>query len=105
MQKICSKTQEITNFTKINCAIYYFYANFFHEKLEVSSESLNSFLKDTSIPSQSETQKQKCEEKLNQMDIYESMINFDNNTSPGNDGLKDTFIRHFGKMLKTSFST
>ena len=41
--KICSKTQEIADFAKVNSANFDFCANVFHEKLEANSESLNSF--------------------------------------------------------------
>ena len=61
------------------------------KKLETNSESLKNFLNDVSIPSLSETQKQICEEELMEKDIYESMIRFDNNKSPGNDGLTNEF--------------
>ena len=40
--KICSKTQEITGLTKINSAIFDFYANLSEEKLEMNSERLNN---------------------------------------------------------------
>ena len=74
------------------------------KKLETNSESLNNFLSNISIPSLSETQKQICEEELTEKDIYEPMISFDNNKLPGNDGLTMSFMRHSGKMKKTSFS-
>ena len=88
LRKICSETQEITDLTKI-------YANLFKEKLKTNIESLNNFLSDLSIPSLSETQKQICEEELTEKDIYESMISFDNNKSPGNDGLTKEFYQTF----------
>ena len=85
LRKTCTETQEITDLTKINTTIFDFYANIFKEKLKTKSESLNNFLNDLSIPSSSETQKQICEEELTEKDIYESMISFGNNKSPGND--------------------
>ena len=80
-RKICSETQGITDLTKINTAIFDFYANLF-----------NNFLNDLSIRSLSETQKQIFEEELTEKYIYESMISFDNNKSPGNDGLTKKFL-------------
>ena len=91
LRKICSETQEITDLTKIKPAIFDFNANLFKEKLKTNIESLNNFLNDLSIPSLSETQKQICEEELTEKDIYESMIGFDNNKSPGNNGLTKEF--------------
>ena len=95
LHKICSKTQEITDLTKINTAIFDFYANLFKEKLKTNIESLNNFLRDLSIPSLPETQKQICEEELTEKGIYESMISFDNKKSPGNDGLTKEFYQTF----------
>ena len=103
LRKICSETQEITDLTKINTAIFDFYANLFKEKLKTNIESLNNFLNDLSIPSLSETQKQICEEELTEKDIYESMISFDNNKSPGNDGLTKEFYQTFWQDVKDIF--
>ena len=99
LHKICSETQEITDLTKINTTIFDFYANLFKEKLKTNSESLNNFLNDLSIPSLSETEKQICVEKLTEKDIYES-ISFDNNKSPGNDGLTKEFYQTFWQDVK-----
>ena len=77
LRKICSEPQEITGFTKINSAINDFYSNLFKVKVETNSKSLNNFLKDISILSLSETQKQVCEEELTKKDIYEFIISFD----------------------------
>ena len=91
LRKICSETQEITDLTKINTNICDFHTNLFKEKLKTNIERLNNFLNDLSIPSFSETQKQICEEELTEKVIYESMISFDNNKSPVNDGLTKAF--------------
>ena len=103
LRKICSETQELTDLTKINTAIFDFPANLFKEKLKMNSESPNNFLNDLSIPSLSETQKQICEEELTEKDIYESMISFDNNKSPGNDGLTKEFYQTFWQDVKDIF--
>ena len=55
LRKICSETQQITDLTKINTAIFGFYANLFKEKVETNSESLNNLLNNLSIPSLSQT--------------------------------------------------
>ena len=103
-----SKTWEIwfsaqCDLTKINNAICDFYANLFKEKLKTNSENLNNFLNDLSILSLAETQKQICEEELTENDIYESMISFDNNKPPGNDGLTKEFYQTFWQDLKDIF--
>ena len=96
LRKICSETQELTDLTKINTTIFDdFHANLFKEKLKMNSESPNNFLNDLSIPCLSETQKQICEEELTEKDIYESMVSFDYNKSPGNDGLTKDFYQTF----------
>ena len=91
-RKICSETQGITDLTKINTAVFDFYANLF-----------NNFLNDLSIRSLSETQKQIFEEELTEKYIYESMISFDNNKSPGNDGLTKNFYQTFWQDVKDIF--
>ena len=98
LRKICFETQEITDLTKINTAIFDFYANLFKEKLKTNIESLNNFLNDLSIPSLSGSQKQICEEELTEKDIYESMISFDNNSHLETMDLPKSFIRNSGKM-------
>ena len=42
-----------------------------------------------------ETQKQIWDEELTKEGIYDSMISFDNNKSPGNDGLTKEFYQTF----------
>ena len=76
-----------TDLTKIKAAFFDFYENLFKKKLETNSKSFDNFLNDIYIPSLSETQKQICEEELTEKHICEHMISFDNNKSPGNDGL------------------
>ena len=103
LRNICCETQEITDLTKISTAIFDSYANLFIEKLKSSSERLNNFLNDLSIPSLSKTQKQICEKELTEKDIYESMISFDNNKSPGNDGLTKEFYQTFWQVVNCIF--
>ena len=63
----------------------------------------NNFLNDISIPSLSETQRQICVAELTEKDIYKSMVGFDNNKSPGNDGLTKEFYQTFWQDVEDIF--
>ena len=67
--------------------------------METNIESLYNFLKDVSIPSLSEIQKQISVEELREKGIYESKFSF-YNKSPGNDGLKKEFNQTFWQDVK-----
>ena len=84
LRKFCFGTQEKTDLTKINPA---FLTSMKISLKKTNSKSFDNFLNDIYIPSLSETQKQICEEELTEKHICESMISFDNNKLPGNDGL------------------
>ena len=56
-----------------------------------------------SILSLSETQKQICEEEITENDIYKSMISFNINKSPVNDGLTKEFYHTFWQDVKDIF--
>lgn len=68
--------------------------------METNIESLYNFLKDVSIPSLSEIQKQISVEELREKGIYESKFSFYNDKSPGNDGLKKEFNQTFWQDVK-----
>ena len=80
-----------------------FFTNLFKEKLKIDSKNLSNFLQDISIPTLTDNHKQICEEELTEKDIFESLKSFDNNKSPGNDGLTKEFYVTFWKDIKDVF--
>ena len=116
VHKVLSNEQEITdlsktNISKINTHIYQFYQNLYNEKQNISEDSSCNLLNDLTVPSLTTEQLLSCEGNLTEKEIYNSFISFENNKSPGNDGLtkelycafwddiKDTFMK-FRKELK-----
>ena len=56
-----------------------------------SEASLDAFLNSVSVPTLSEIQKEKCEEKLTIGESFNTLNGFQKNKTPGNDGLTAEF--------------
>ena len=59
----------------------------------------NSFLKNSGVPKLSQVDAQVCEGKLTISECYKSLQLFQNNKSPGNDGLTVEFYKAFWHVL------
>ena len=91
VSKVLSNEQEITDLSKTNTHIYQFYQQLYMEKQNISEDSICNFLNDITIPSLTTEQSLSCEGNLTEKEIYNSLISFENNKSPGNDGLTKEF--------------
>ena len=98
-----SDEQEITDLSKINTHIYQFYQQLYMEKQNISEDSICNFLNDITIPSLTTEQSLSCEGNLTEKEIYNSLISFENNKSPGNDGLTKEFYCTFWDDIKDTF--
>ena len=66
-------------------------------------EKISSFLNDLNIPQLSEEQKNSCEGLISQEECSELLDSFQNNKSPGNDGIPAGFYRKFWPPISESF--
>ena len=103
VRKVLSNEQEITDLSKINTHIYQFYQHFYMEKQNTSEDSICNFLNGLTAPSLNTEQSLSCEGNLREKEIYNSLINFENNKSPGNDGLTKEFYCIFWDDIKDTF--
>ena len=101
--KVIRVTQEITDHQKINRHLFLFYKKLFEERLKNDSKKLLKFLKDIQIPLLTKEQKKTCEGELTKKEIYQSLINMENNKSPGNSGLTKEFYCTFRNEIKNIF--
>ena len=62
-----------------------------------------TFLNDITIPSLTTEQLLSCEGNLAEKEIYNSLISFENNKSPGNDGFTKEFYHTFWDDIKGTF--
>ena len=65
------------------------------EKQNISEDSICNFLNDITVPSFTTEQSLSCEGNLTEKEIYNSLISFESNKSPGNDGLTKEFYYTF----------
>ena len=100
VRKVLSNEQEITDLSKINTHIYQFYQQLYMEKQNISEDSICNFLNDITIPSLTTEQSLSCEGNLTEKEIYNSLISFENNKSPGNDELTKEFYYTFWDDIK-----
>ena len=73
------------------------------EKQNISEDSICNFLNDVTVPSLTTKQSRSCEGNLTEKEIYNSLISFENNKSPGNDGLTKEFYYTFWDGIKDTF--
>ena len=95
--------QEITDLSKINTHICQFYQQLYIEKQNISEDSICNFLNDITVPSLTTEQSLSCEGNLTEKEIYNSLTSFENNKSPGNDGLTKEFYYTFWDDIKDIF--
>ena len=73
------------------------------EKQNISEDSICKFLNDITILSLTTEQSLSCEGNLTEKEIYNSLKSFENNKSPGNDGLAKEFYYTFWDDIKDTF--
>ena len=73
------------------------------ENQNIREDSICNFLNDITIPSLTTEQSQSCEGNLTEKEIYNSLISFKNNKSPGNEGLTKEFYYTFWGDIKDTF--
>ena len=73
------------------------------EKQNVSEDSMCNFLNDLTVSSVTTEQTLSCEGNLTEKEIYNSLISFENNKPPGNDGLTKEFYYTFWDDIKGTF--
>ena len=57
------------------------------EKQNISEDSIYNFLNDITVPLLTREQSLSCERNLTEKEIYNCLISFENNKSPGDDGI------------------
>ena len=87
-----------------------FYSNLYKADSAVSSEnSRNTFLENPDIPRLTADNAEACEGKLSVAECFKCLQTFENNKSPGDDGLTVEFYKAFwntlGSLLVDSFIT
>ena len=73
------------------------------EKQHINEDSICNFLNDLTVPSLTTEQSLSCEGNLTEKEIQNSLISFENNKSPGNDGLTKEFYCTFWDDIKDTF--
>ena len=72
-------------------------------KNENNSQMIESFLKDLNIPKLSQEQKVSCEGKITSEECALLLESFEDNKSPGNDGIPIEFYRKFWPLISDPF--
>ena len=104
IRKIISDEEEITDLKKINHKIFSFYQDLFSKKCNADNDEINLFLENIKMPKLSNIQKDSCEGTFDEKEIFEAVKSFQNNKSPGNDGLtKEFYIAFWEEIKKTIY--
>ena len=90
----------ITDPQKVRQEIERFYSDLYKsDTLSPPKDMLTSFLKNPDIPKLSQLDAQVCEGKLTISECFKSLQLFQNNKSPGNDGLTVEFYKAFWQVV------
>ena len=100
IRKIISDEEEITDLKKINHKIFSFYQDLFSKKCNADNDEINLFLENIKMPKLSNIQEDSCEGTFDEKEIFEAVKSFQNNKSPGNDGLTKEFYIAFWEEIK-----
>ena len=83
--------------------IYNFYSDLYNENLEIQTDFRGCpFLKNPSmIPKLSDAMREACDGQLSYSECFKVLSTFENNKSPGNDGLSIEFYKFFWPEIGT----
>ena len=99
IRKIFTRNETLTTNPKVILdELSSFYSNLY-QKDSCSATLMDSLLGKISMPALSDSQKQKCEEKLTISECYSSLKSFQKNKTPGNDGLTAEFYLGFWSIF------
>ena len=87
--------KEIRDQAKINDEIKIFFEEAFKFHRDKSATNLSNILKSIDLPCLHNKQKDFCEIKLGEKELYNAMKSISNNKTPGNDGLSREFYEAF----------
>ena len=110
MKKLIVDGNLIENPNDIRRAQKEFYENLYTSNNDagVTQNLENEFLKSESLPKLNDIDKEACEGLLSVEESYKALKSFQNNKSPGNDGLTAEFYKFFwsnlGNMMTESFN-
>lgn len=72
-------------------------------RMSNNSETISLFLDNLNIPKLSETDKNSCEGKISAGECYKLLDSFQNNKTPGNDGIPIEFYKKFWSLISDPF--
>ena len=91
---------DILEHKEIMTAIYDFYSDLFKNKCNSTPESCQHYLRDLPLKVLSNEQKNLCNGPLSIEELYEALLEMNENKSPGNDGLSPEFYKMFWNSIK-----
>ena len=97
LRKIFTRTQSVsTNPKVIMQELRDFYSGLYQtNRSQCSENSLDTFLKNVSMPNLTEEQREQCEKNLTIGECFNTLKTFQKNKTPGNDGLTVEFYLTF----------
>ena len=103
LQNIILKNGELIFLQQINPSIFSCYQDLFSKKCNANNTEVNLFLKSLTIPKLLNFQRENCKGVLSKKESFESIKNFQNNKSPGKDGLTKEFYYDLWDVIKQPF--
>ena len=98
-----SNGEETTDLSTIMDEIHNFYSNLYDEKSETQTDYSNCpfFENTSSFPKLTDSIREKCEGQLTYSECFKVLSTFENNKTPGNDGITIEFDKYFWLEIGT----
>ena len=91
---------EITDANNILDEVHTFYSDLYDEKTGIQTDTYCPFLVDSlTIPKLNDDMRKICDGQLTYSECFKVLSTFENNKTPGNDGLSKEFYLFFGQRL------
>ena len=100
---VCDNGREVSSQSEINKELHKFYKNLYSNNCTTSSTETANMLSDLNLKVLNQTEKDRCNSFLTEEELYNALMEMNEDTSPGNDGLTVEFYKFFWKEIKYTY--
>ena len=100
---MCDNGSEVSSQTEINNELHNFYKNLYSNHCTTSSAELANMLSDLDLKVLNQIEKNHCKSFLTEEEHYKTLMEMNEDSSPGNDGLTVEFYKFFWNEIKYTY--
>ena len=100
---ICDDGREVSTQTDINIELQNFYKTLYSNRSTTSSVEISNKLNELDLNTLNQNEKLICEAHLTEEELYNALMEMNEDTSPGNDGLTVEYYKYFWEDIKHTY--